>query len=88
MPQLIPPHELYSLLLWFAPCFTVPSFAHFVSFIVCFACGLGRMTTTTVYRTSPRDSHWTNSRAFCRATAGRYQRWRQGITGAESAVPP
>ena len=64
MPQLIPPHEWYSLLLWFAPCFTVPSFAHFVSFIVCFACGLGRMTATTVYRTSPRDSHWTNYSRF------------------------
>jgi len=64
MPQLIPPPEWYSLLLWFAPCFTQPSFVHFVSFIVCFACGLGRMTTTTVYRTSPRDSHWTNYSRF------------------------
>ena len=64
MPQLIPPHELYSLLLWFAPCFTAPSFAHFVSFIVCFVCGLGRMTATTVYRTSPRASHWTNYSRF------------------------
>jgi hypothetical protein len=64
MPQFIPPPELYSLLLWFAPCFTQPSFAHFVSFIVCFATGLGRMTATTVYRTSPRDSHWTNYSRF------------------------
>jgi hypothetical protein len=64
MPQLIPPPELYSLLLWFAPCFTAPSFAHFVSFIVCFATGLGRMTATTVYRTSPRASHWTNYSRF------------------------
>lgn len=64
MPQLIPPPELYSLLLWFAPCFTVPSLAHFVSFIVCFATGLGRMTATTVYRTSPRESHWTNYSRF------------------------
>ncbi len=64
MPQLIPPQELCSLLLWFAPCFTAPSFAHFVSFIVCFACGLGRMTATTVYRTSPTASHWTNYSRF------------------------
>ena len=64
MPQFIPPPELYSLLLWFAPCFTQPSFAHFVSFIVCFAAGLGRMTATTVYRTSPRESHWTNYSRF------------------------
>jgi len=64
MPTLIPPPELYSLLSWFAPCFTVPSFAHFVSFIVCFVCGLGRMTATTVYRTSPRASHWTNYSRF------------------------
>lgn len=64
MPTLIPPPELYSLLLWFAPCFTVPSFAHFVSFVVCFACSLGRMTATTVYRTSPRASHWTNYSRF------------------------
>ena len=64
MPQFIPPRELYSLLLWFAPCFTAPSFAHFVSFIVCFAAGVGRMTATTVYRTSPRPSHWTNYSRF------------------------
>jgi len=64
MSQLIPPPELYSLLVWFAPCFTQPSFAHFVSFIVCFAAGLGRMTATTVYRTSPRASHWTNYSRF------------------------
>ncbi|MBU0610877.1 MAG: transposase, partial [Armatimonadetes bacterium] len=64
MPQLIPPPELYPFLLWFAPCFTAPSLAHFVSFIVCFACGLGRMTATTVYRTSPHDSHWTNYSRF------------------------
>lgn len=64
MPQLTPPQELYSLLLWFAPCFTRPSFAHFVSFIVCFAVGLGRMTTTTVYQTSSRLSHWTNYSRF------------------------
>ncbi|HQJ52799.1 MAG TPA: transposase [Anaerolineae bacterium] len=67
MPQLIPPQELCSLLLWFAPCFTQPSFAHFVSFIVCFGCGLGRMTATTVYRTNPRDSHWTNYSRFLSA---------------------
>jgi hypothetical protein len=64
MPTLIPPPELYSLLLWFTPCFTAPSFAHFVSFLVCFACGLGRLTATTVYRTSPRASHWTNYSRF------------------------
>ena len=64
MPQLIPPPDLYSLLGCFAPCFTQPSFAHFVSFIVCFATGVGRMTTTTVYRTSPRESHWTNYSRF------------------------
>lgn len=64
MPPLTPPQELYSLLLWFAPCFTQPSFAHFVSFIVCFAVGLGRMTATTVYLTSPRNSHWTNYSRF------------------------
>lgn len=64
MPQFTPPRELYSLLLWFAPCFTQPSFAHFVSFIVCFAVGVGRITATTVYRTSPRESHWTNYSRF------------------------
>ena len=64
MPQLIPPQALYSLLLSFAPCFTAPSFAHFVSFIVCFCSGLGRITATTVYRTSVRESHWTNYTRF------------------------
>ena len=64
MPQLIPPPELYSLLVWFAPCFTAPSFAHFVSFIVCFCSGLGRVTATTVYRTSMALGHWTNYSRF------------------------
>ena len=63
MPQLIPPQELYSLLLWFAPCFTAPSFAYFVSFVVCLMVNLGRGTTTLAYRTSPGDRHWTN---YCR----------------------
>lgn len=67
MPPLIPPPELYSLLLWFAPCFTEPSFAHFVSFITCCAAGLGRLTATTVYRSSPRESHWTNYSRFLSA---------------------
>ncbi len=64
MPQLIPPEELYSLLLWFAPCFTEPSFAHFASFITCLIADLGRATATSVYRTSPEQSHWTNYSRF------------------------
>jgi hypothetical protein len=64
MPQLIPPPELYSLLVWFAPCFTAPSIAHFVSFVVCLMANLARGTSTTVYRTSPRASHWTNYSRF------------------------
>lgn len=64
MPQLIPPEELYSLLMWFAPCFTQPSLAHFVSFITCLIADLGRATATTVYRTSIGDSHWTNYSRF------------------------
>jgi len=63
MPQLIPPQELYSLLLCFAPCFTAPSFAYFVNFVVCLMVNLGRNTTTTVCRTSPGQRHWTN---YCR----------------------
>jgi hypothetical protein len=64
MPRLIPPQVLYSLLVWFAPCFTQPSFAHFVSFVVCLMANLARGTSTTVYRTSPRESHWTNYSRF------------------------
>ena len=64
MPQLIPPEELYSLLVWFAPCFTQPSFAHFVSFITCLIADLGRATATTVYRTSIGNRHWTNYSRF------------------------
>ena len=63
MPQLIPPQELYSLLLWFAPCFTRPSLVYFVSFVTCLMVNIGRNTTTTVCRTSPGDRHWTN---YCR----------------------
>ncbi len=64
MPRLIPPWELYSVLLWFAPCFTQPSFAHFVSFVVCLMTNLARSTSTSVYRTSARESHWTNYSRF------------------------
>ena len=63
MPTLIPPQELHSLLLLFAPCFTAPSFRYFVSFVVCLMVNLGRGTTTTVCRTSPGDRHWTD---YCR----------------------
>lgn len=63
MPQLIPPQELYSLLLCFAPCFTAPSFGYFVSFVTCLMVNVGRNTTTTVCRTSPGEWHWTN---YCR----------------------
>jgi hypothetical protein len=59
MPRLIPPRALHSLLLYFAPCFTKPSFAHFVCFIVCLTANLARATSTNVYRTSPHESHWT-----------------------------
>lgn len=67
MPQLIPPEELCSLLMWFAPCFTQPSLAHFVSFITCLIADLGRATATTVYRTSPGLRHWTNYSRFLSA---------------------
>jgi hypothetical protein len=56
--------ELCSLLMWFAPCFTQPSLAHFVSFITCLIADLGRATATTVYRTSAGDGHWTNYSRF------------------------
>jgi len=48
----------------FAPCFTQPSLAHFVSFITCMIADLGRATTTTVYRTSVGNRHWTNYSRF------------------------
>jgi hypothetical protein len=48
MSQLIPPQELLSLLLCFAPCFTQPSFRYCVSFIVAMIGGTERLTTTTV----------------------------------------
>jgi len=64
MPRLIPPQVLVSLLAWFPPCFTRPSFAHFVDFVVCFIASLGGATATTVYRISPGDSHWTNYSRF------------------------
>jgi hypothetical protein len=33
MPQLIPPREVFSLLVAFAPCFTGPSFHYFSQFV-------------------------------------------------------
>ena len=64
MPQLIPPPQLLSLLQWFSPCFTQPSFAYFVNFVVCLIAAVGRCTSTTVYRTSAGDRHWTNYSRF------------------------
>jgi len=64
MPQLIPPPELLSLLQWFSPCFTQPSFGYFVDFVVCLIAAIGRCTSTTVYRTSAGDRHWTNYSRF------------------------
>lgn len=76
MSQLIPPPELVSLLAWFTPCFTRPGFAYFVSFVVCFIAGVGRMTTTTVFRTSAQDRHWTNYSRFL----AHYRWWVQELS--------
>jgi len=64
MSQLIPPQELLSLLLWFAPCFTKPSFQYFISFIVAMIAATERLTTTTVYRISEQVKHYTNYSRF------------------------
>ena len=53
MPRLIPPQVLYSLLVRFAPCFTQPNFAHFVSFVVCLRVSLGCGTSTAVLPHQP-----------------------------------
>ena len=73
MSPLIPPQELLSLLLVFSPCFTRPAFVYFVQFIVTMVVGVGRLTTTTVFRSSDGARHYTNYARFL----SRY-RWSVG----------
>jgi hypothetical protein len=64
MLQLIPPQELLSLLAVFCPCFTRPAFSYFVQFVVTMVAGIGRLTTTTVFRSSDGARHYTNYPRF------------------------
>ena len=64
MSPLIPPQELLSLLALFSPCFTQPGFVYFVQFVVAMVAGLGRLTTTTVFRSSDGARHYTNYARF------------------------
>ena len=64
MSPLIPPQELLSLLVVFSPCFTRPGFVYFVQFVVAMVVGIGRLTTTTVFRTSDGTRHYTNYARF------------------------
>jgi len=70
MPQLIPPPEVASLLVAFAPCFTAPSFHYFRQFVWVMMVGWGRRVATTVCGNDPADKHHTNYARFL----GRY-RW-------------
>ena len=71
MPQLIPPPEVLSLLVAFAPCFTAPSFHYFTQFVWVMMGGWGRRLATTVCSNDPADKHYTNYARFL----GRY-RWQ------------
>jgi len=71
MPQLIPPLEVSSLLVAFAPLFTAPSFHYFTQFVWVMMVGWSRRLTTTVCSNDPADKHYTNYARFL----GRY-RWQ------------
>ena len=79
MPQLIPPPEVASLLMAFAPCFTVPSLHYFTQFVWVMMVGWGRRLATTVCRTDPVDKHHTNYARFL----GRY-RWQPAAVAQAS----
>jgi hypothetical protein len=64
MSPLIPPQELLSLLVVFSPCFTRPGFVYFVQFVVAMVVGVGRLTTTRVFRSSDGTRHYTNYARF------------------------
>lgn len=64
MSPLIPPLQLVSLLAVFRPCFTQPAFIYFVQFVLAMAAGIGRLTTTTVFRSSDGARHYTNYARF------------------------
>jgi hypothetical protein len=70
MLQLIPPPEVASLLIAFAPCFTAPSFHYFTQFVWVMMVGWGRRLATTVCLNDPTARHHTNYARFL----GRY-RW-------------
>jgi hypothetical protein len=70
MPQLIPPPEIASLLVVFAPWFTSPSFHYFTQFVWVMMVGWGRRLTTTVCLNDVAERHHTNYARFL----GRY-RW-------------
>ena len=64
MLPLVPPPELLSLLAWFAPCFTRPSFLYFVHYVVAMIAVPERLTATTVWRGSDGSRHFTNFARF------------------------
>lgn len=64
MPQLIPPPEIVSLLMAFAPCFTTPSLRYFIDFVIAMIASPDRLTTTTVCRSTGLRKHWTNYSRF------------------------
>ena len=71
MPQLIPPPEVVSLLMAFAPCFTAPSWHYFAQFVWVMMVGWGRRLATTVCTNDRLHKHYTNYARFL----GRY-RWQ------------
>jgi len=70
LPQLLPPPEVLSLLVAFAPCFTAPGAHYFTQFVGVMMVGWGRRLATTVCSNDPADKHHTSYARFL----GRY-RW-------------
>lgn len=64
MSQPLLPEPLGSLLAWFAPLFTAPSFSYFQQWVVVMMLGEGRKCATTVFAHSSRQRHFTNYSRF------------------------
>jgi len=78
MSQPLLPEPLRSLLAWFAPLFTAPSFSYFQQWVVVMMLGEGRKCATTVFSHSPRERHFTNYSRFL----SRYRWGWEDLAGA------
>jgi hypothetical protein len=88
MSQPLLPEPLRSLLAWFAPLFTAPSFAYFQQWIVAMMLCEGRKCATTVFAHGPRERHFTNYSRFLSRYRWCWEQVAQALVGLLGATLP